>query len=558
MASRRVLPLLLSLSAALAAPLPNIISITADDWGWANFSPHRAQPTDEVVTPRLAALAAEGILLERHYAFMFCSPSRSAFHTGRNPIHVNVWNDDLRVSNSSEPQWGQGGIPRAMTGLAAKLAAAGYTSHHVGKWHGGLAHPRQTPVGRGFNSSFGYLGAVNDYFDMQAWEQCPETELTQDLWFQNASVAGPAFDRINRRTCAADEQNTTGCVFEELLFREQALRLIAEHDTATPLFLNYAPHLVHAPMQAPAAYLAKFAFIPDKTRATYAAMVNMLDDVVGDVADALKARGMWENAVFILWSDNGGPIYTNGSAGANNYPLRGGKVGNWEGGVRTNAFVTGGLVPQAKRGTVHEDLVACWDWYASLCELAGVDPADGAAAAAGLPPIDSVAQLPYIFGQNATPPRTVVELGVPITPGESGGVFKYDLAKGDVFVGGVVTRKWKLLVGAQYESVWTGPQYPNSSKWDDVLVDCGGGLPFPGPTPASPPLRGCLYDMENDPTERDNVADANPDVVAALNASIVAAQRTVISYLHGTLDPAACDAAYNASRRGVLGPWLAD
>ena len=462
------------------------------------------------------------------------------------------------MSNASEPQWGQGGIPRSMTGLASKLSGAGYAAHHVGKWHGGLAHPFSTPVGRGFRSSFGYLGAVNDYFDMSAWEQCPQKALTQDLWYQNASTAGPAFERLNRRNCSAAAQNTSGCVHEECLFRAQALALIAAHDVATPLFLNYAPHLVHAPLQPPAEYLARFAFIPDKARAAYAAMVHMLDDVVGDVADALKARGMWENTLFLVWSDNGGPLYLNGSSGANNYPLRGGKVSNWEGGVRTNAFLSGGVVPAAKRGSTHDDLVACWDWFSSLCRLAGVAPADGAAAAAGLPPIDSVDQLPYIFGANATPPRAVVELGVPITSGEAVGVFKYNLANGDVFVGGAVTKKWKLLVGAQFQSVWTGPAYPNGSTWEDVLVDCGGGPPFPGRRPAAPPLRGCLFDLENDPLETSNVADANPEVVAALNATIVGAQRGVIAYLHGALDPAACDAAYNASRGGVIGPWLAD
>jgi len=137
--------------------------------------------------------------------------------------------------------------------------------------------------------------------------------------------AGPA-PNINFRNCSASTANTTGCVYEEFLFRAQALAVIAAHDASTPLFLNYAPHLVHAPLDAPPEYLAKFSFVPDERRRRYAAMVNMLDDVVGDVADALKARGLWNNTVFLVWSDNGGPIYQNGSSGANNYPLRGGKV----------------------------------------------------------------------------------------------------------------------------------------------------------------------------------------------------------------------------------------
>ena len=88
---RALLQLLLLLR---VSSLPHIVTITADDWGWFNFEPHNAQPTKEVATPRMAALAREGILLERHYAFMYCSPSRIAFHTGRNPIHVNLWNDE--------------------------------------------------------------------------------------------------------------------------------------------------------------------------------------------------------------------------------------------------------------------------------------------------------------------------------------------------------------------------------------------------------------------------------------------------------------------------------
>ncbi len=56
------------------------------------------------------------------------------------------------------------------------------------------------------------------------------------------------------------------------------------------------------------------------------AMVNFLDGLVGRVVGALKAKGMWDNLLWVTSADNGGPIYGSGSAGANNWPMRGGKV----------------------------------------------------------------------------------------------------------------------------------------------------------------------------------------------------------------------------------------
>lgn len=107
-----------------------------DDWGWANFAPHRANFThgnDEFPTPNLAALAAEGMLLDRFYGHKFCGPSRAAIQTGRNPIHVNVLDSNLDAYNLKDPQGGFMGVPRNMTGIAAKLTGAGYQTHMVGK-----------------------------------------------------------------------------------------------------------------------------------------------------------------------------------------------------------------------------------------------------------------------------------------------------------------------------------------------------------------------------------------------------------------------------------------
>ena len=51
-------------------------------------------------------------------------------------------------------------------------------------------------------------------------------------------------------------------------------------------------------------------------------------------------------------------------------------MSNWDGGVRVNAFVSGGFLPPPVRGTKFEGLVAAWDLFATFCDLAGVSPVD--------------------------------------------------------------------------------------------------------------------------------------------------------------------------------------
>merc|ERR1719506_2232304 len=105
-------------------------------------------------------------------------------------------------------------------------------------------------------------------------------------------------------------------------------------------------------------------------------MVNFVDEAIGNVTNKLKKEGLWDNTLIIVHADNGGPIYNSGKAGANNYPLKDGKMANWEGGIRVNAFATGGLLPKSVRGTKQEGLMTGWDWYATFAALAGVDAKD--------------------------------------------------------------------------------------------------------------------------------------------------------------------------------------
>jgi len=106
--------------------------------GWANVGYHRTpadDPKGEVQTPTMDSLCREGVELNQSYAFWYCSPSRSAIQTGRNPIHVNVNNDGLMIHNPADPVSGFAGIPRNMTTIAWKMREAGYSTYFYGKWH---------------------------------------------------------------------------------------------------------------------------------------------------------------------------------------------------------------------------------------------------------------------------------------------------------------------------------------------------------------------------------------------------------------------------------------
>ena len=57
------------------------------------------------------------------------------------------------------------------------------------------------------------------------------------------------------------------------------------------------------------------------------------------------------------------------------------------------------------RGQKTDGYIHIADWYATFCNLAGVDPTDERAAEAKLPPINSLNMWPMISGQNMTSPR---------------------------------------------------------------------------------------------------------------------------------------------------------
>lgn len=99
----------------------------ADDLGWGNVGFHNEFNSEEIKTPIIDQLVAEGLELDRHYTFAGCSPSRASFQSGRLPVHISTANGDGLVDPTH-------GMPTAMTSFAAKLKEGNYDTHLVGKW----------------------------------------------------------------------------------------------------------------------------------------------------------------------------------------------------------------------------------------------------------------------------------------------------------------------------------------------------------------------------------------------------------------------------------------
>ena len=105
---------------------PNIVFILVDDMGYGDFSAFN--DSGLCITPRLDALMAEGVCLTQHYsASPVCAPARAALLTGRYPHRTGA--TGLRELR------GMCNLATRETTIAELLAASGYATGLVGKWH---------------------------------------------------------------------------------------------------------------------------------------------------------------------------------------------------------------------------------------------------------------------------------------------------------------------------------------------------------------------------------------------------------------------------------------
>ena len=445
------------------APKPNFIVINIDDLGYADIGPFGSTLNR---TPNLDRMAAEGMKLKCHYAAPVCSPSRSALMTGCYPKRV------LPIPSVLFPGAAVGLNPKEQT-VAEVLKTAGYTTMCVGKWHLG-DQPEFLPLSQGFDHYYG-LPYSND---MGMASEGSKSDLGQPL----PPIKDVASKGVDPKVFGSDETGLKGAAQPPLpLLRDNKViervgpdgqqSIVERYTTEAVKFIRsskdrsfflYLPHTaVHFPL-----YPGK-AFHTKSKNGVYGDWIEEVDWSVGQVLDVLRELKLNANTLVIFTSDNGG------TPRAVNTPLRGNKGSTWEGGMRVPTIAWWpGKVPA---NTATDEITAMMDVLPTFATLAG--------AALPKAKIDGGDVSPILLGQaGAKSPHA------------------------DLFY---------FYSGLNLQAVRSGP-------WK--LQIAGGDGPGKGKgkakqAPKAEPYPR-LYNLDNDIGESKNVAAANPDIVAKLQALV--------------------------------------
>ncbi|MES2694610.1 MAG: arylsulfatase [Verrucomicrobiota bacterium] len=440
-----------SAPATTPARPPNIVFILADDLGYGDLGCYGQK---RYATPHIDALARSGMRFTQHYSGApVCASSRSALMTGLHTGHTPIRGNKEIMPEGQEP------LPADTLTLPRLLQRAGYVTGAFGKW--GLGYPGSVgePTRQGFDHFYGYncqrLG--HHYYPDHLWQDTTKIVLEDNAGTMKAAY-GP--ELIHQKSLAFIERNKD-----------------------RPFFMFVPNIMPHAELAVPERYLARHRgkYGPEtpyvgtdngpqyrqgpyasqrEPRATFAAMMNLLDDQVGEIVAKLKELGLDKNTLVVFSSDNG-PHDEGGhdpKTFASSGPFRGMKRDTYEGGIRVPFIAAwpGTIAP----GATSDHISAFWDLLPTFGELAGAPIPTG---------LDGISLAPTLLGRGQQKQHEYLYWEFH----EKGG--RVGLRMGD----------------------WKAVRY-NVAK---------------NPLPALE-----LYNLAKDPSETKNVAAANPEIVARIEA----------------------------------------
>lgn len=434
-----------TLGLAAATP-PNVVIIFTDDLGYGDLGCY-GHPT--IRTPAIDRMAREGLRFTSFYAAApICTASRTALLTGRYAVRSGMGGGRRGVLFPDS----MGGLPPSELTLAELLQARGYATAMVGKWHLGI-HPGSRPNDCGFESSL-TLPYSNDM------------DRRPDIDHAAAMTEDPPADGWNV-PLLRDGGIVERPVDQTTLTRRLTAEAVAfiEQPRDRPMFLYFAHPFPHVPLFASPGFRGR------SDRGRYGDTVEEIDWSVREVLAALQRAGQAENTLVVFSSDNG-PWLTQGLQGGSSGPLRDGKGGTWEGGLRVPGILwwPGRIAPGVTAASANT-----MDVFATVVGLAGADlPSDRIIDGADLAPL-------LLRGE--TPPE----------------------------------RPFFYYRGNELAACRLG-------RWKAHYSTRNGYAPARAVT-HDPPL---LFDLERDPGETTDLAAGHPDVLRRIAAAVTAHRATVV------------------------------
>ncbi len=261
--------------------------------------------------------------------------------------------------------------------LAELLQKHGYATGIVGKWHLGVEE-HCLPNKRGFDHQYGFYEAYTLYHpnlkDSNILNQHHDDFSDSHIW--NGARKGNCALRCNNVV-------VEDSVYLTQRLADEAVKFIDQHQDSS--FFLYVPFSApHTPFQITREYYDRFPNEPDRNKRIYYGMIAALDDAVGQIVAALREKGLEENTMIWFLSDNGGATYTRAT---DNYPLKGGKFTNFEGGLNVPMMLQ--WKQHIPAGMQFNSPVISMDIFQTTTEISGIVlPKDR--------PYDGVNLLPYL------------------------------------------------------------------------------------------------------------------------------------------------------------------
>jgi len=310
----------------------NVVMFIVDDVAWNQVGYHG---TEFYETPNIDAIAAAGMQFSNAYsANPVCSPTRASLMTGKNPARLQITDyipgspyPFARLLRPAEVP----GLELEEVTLAELLKSKGYATGHFGKWH---------------------LNVDKNYQPGRPGD--PESQ---------------GFDDILTTVKPEYEADPSADAHHSIEITERSLAFL-EANKDKPFFLYSTFHTVHRPLMEKPELVAKYEAKPgvesDVNNPIMGAMMETMDDGIGQILERIEEYGLTDNTIVIFYSDNGGFEQLQDQD-----PFRGGKAMIWEGGIRVPmAIKWPGVIGS---GTTNDELVISDDFFPTLAEILGED-----------------------------------------------------------------------------------------------------------------------------------------------------------------------------------------